>query len=263
MKDIQYKDYWKLGIFSDIGAESVIYRYRDTTNYKKTVLLKYFRDNIENKLQVIRNKDNGIITENDYKVLTKEELERKKQKLELLTKRDSLKDEIEIYDRIFIKDKFKGYTMEFSDFKPLNVVDARKKDKIKYLKLIREKIELLNEDGIYIGDFHESNFLTCHDVSKVKLCDLDNLRIDNFDFDSKHKFALEYEKSDAKKEYIDSYCFNMFTIAYLNKIAIQYFLLKDNKLPRALRTKKNMEIYESMLHLDSTYQPKYLIDNIR
>ena len=96
------------------------------------------------------------------------------------------------------------------------------------------------------------------------MCDLDNLKIDNLDFDTKHRLVQEYEKSNANPEYIDSYCFNLFTIAYLNKIFIgKHFFEKEEKLPKELRTKENRDIYESMYYLDSTYQKKYLIDNLR
>ena len=118
--------------------------------------------------------------------------------------------------------------------------------------------------ALFIGDFNQNNFLTDKNVSLVKLCDLDNLKIDGLDFDTKHRFVQYYESSDANINNIDSYCFNLFTIAYLNNYDLGYFDYRGPlKLPKELKTKENMDICESMTHLDSSYVPKYLIDNMR
>ncbi|MBQ9023769.1 MAG: hypothetical protein IJ105_00950 [Bacilli bacterium] len=244
-------------VFNDIGVESVIFYYKKY----KDILLKYFRDEKINREQYLRDLADYEIPRKTL-IFPKNRLENKEKKIETIKNRKSLKDEVEIISPAYYENEFKGYLMKKENLKYLNVLENKKK-KIKYLKLIREKIELLNNDGIFIGDFNENNFLTNKDITILKLCDLDNLRIDNYNFDTEHIFVKKYEKTNAKKEYIDSYCFNMFTIAYLNKINLGYFVLNNQKLPRILGTKENEEILESMKNLDSSYQYKFLIDNIK
>lgn len=266
MKNIQLKDTDKQYLFSDRGAESVIYLYGDN----KEVLLKYFRDEDENKAQVKRDMIDGEIPRKTL-IISKEDLKIKEKKVHIIPNKKSLEDEVQVLDAIYNGKDFKGYTMKREHLKYMDVLPGSLKEhftirkrKIAYLKLIRDKIEKLNADGIFIGDFNEKNFLTDKDVSIVKLCDLDNLKINDLSWDTEHKFVQTYKKSDANIDYVDSYAFNLFTLAFLNKIDLGWFNLYDVKsLPKELNTKENEEILESLKNLNSSYQPKYLIDNLR
>ena len=266
MKNIQLKDTDKQYLFSDRGAESVIYLYGDN----KEVLLKYFRDEKENKAQEKRDKLDGEIPRKTL-IIPEEDLKTKEKKVHLIPNKKSLKDEVQVLDAIYKGNDFKGYTMKREHLKYMNTLPESfkehftiRKRKIAYLKLIKDKIEKLNSDGIFIGDFNEKNFLTDENITTVKLCDLDNLKIDDLNWDTEHKFVQTYKKSSANMDYVDSYAFNLFTIAFLNKIDLGWFNLYDVKsLPKELSTNENYDILESLKDLDSSYQPKYLIDNLR
>ena len=240
-----------------IGYESIIYLYNNG-------LLKYFRDKeIENNIEQIykKNHDYDFYNMLRGKTNSEEDMKKKEKKVYMIPFLKCLENEVQIYDRAYKDGIFKGYTMEKSYYKPIDVFE-KKRCKIEYLKMIKKKIEYLNSCGVFIGDFNRKNFLTNTNKNDIKLCDLDNFRIYSFDFDTKNPNMKRFEYCCKNKELIDSYCFNIFTICYLSKICSSYFNF-NNKLPYILDTKENREIYDSMNHLDNSYQKKYLIDNLR
>lgn len=225
------------------GYESVIYKYFDPTNYDDVVLYKKF---------------------NTFEHTNPNFLENKKQKLLLIPEIEELKDDVKVLDLLYTDGIFTGYTMEKSENDTLNIFD-KKKVKIRLLKMIRDRIELLNSKGIYIGDFNERNFLTSKDKNIIQLCDLDNLRIKEFDFDVCDNIEKRFLNKCGNLDAIDSYCFNIFTIAFLGKYDISYlsdyFTLEH--VHKCLLTKENEEIINSMIFLNSNYKKGYLIDNIK
>lgn len=241
-----------------IGYESIIYLYNN-------VLLKYFRDKeIENYINDIykKNKDFDFYNMIKGKTNSEEDIKNKEKKVYMIPFLKCLEDEVQIYDMAYKNGIFKGYTMEKSFYKAIDIFD-KKRNKIEYLKMIKKKIEYLNSCGIFIGDFHRKNFLVNSSKNDIKLCDLDNFRIYNLDFDVKTPSMKRFEDRCNNKELIDSYCFNIFTICYLSKICEGFFNFDKHDLPHILNTKENREIYDSMQHLDNSYQKKYLIDNLR
>ena len=147
--------------------------------------------------------------------------------------------------------------MELENYKTAEVFDSRKK-KIEILRKYKEKIEKFNEHGIYIGDISENNiFIT---ENGIKLCDLDNIRIGNLDFDIKNCFQKEYLREYEGIENIDKYTFNLFTIGYLSKIVSVFVdsYLKEGKLPKPINSKRNLELIK-----DKNYTEDYFIDNLK
>ena len=247
------------------GKESIIYLYRDLNVYGQDVLLKYFRDT--NTEQIINDLYKQTFDWESYikytgRIISDKTLENKRKKLEIIPSIPELSDEVNILDSIYCNDSFKGYTMDKEYLKPIPD-DMKKKKRIQYLKILREKIRKLNECGIYIGDFNSKNFLASDDLSIVKLCDLDNMKYGDLDFDTKHIFIQYYETKNINKEFIDSFCFNMYTIALLNDIAYDISDILNSGLPKVLNSKENRDIFDSMFYLDSSYQYKFLIDNLR
>ena len=254
LNDINYK------IFSK-GVEGIVY------SYDENILLKYFRDEeLETQIDNLFNKygDLDWYNTNKGKVIDKNTLENKRKKLEIIKDLKCLSNEVKLLDLAYKDDEFKGYTMEKLQYKPIDIHE-RKSKKINYLKMIREKIRLLNENGIYICDFKADNFLVSKDGKDIKLCDLDNLYLKDFNLknDTEHRFTQYFNKNCNKKEYVDSFCFNLFTLAYLKKIAHEALDPRLDKLPWALNTKENRDIMDSIINLDNSYEPRYLIDNLR
>lgn len=231
----------------DNGIESIIYYYDDNG---KIVLLKHFNDE--------------IFIDDRFVPITQKTLSNKEKKIEIIKSSPLFNNEVKILDKAYEDDKFKGYTLEKSNLTVTSCFQKRKA-KIKILKELRNKIELFNQNGIFLGDIHEGNILTNKDGSEIQLCDLDNLRINDLDFDVVSVAVNRFNKKCSKKEFVDSYSFNLFTISLLEKIYAPHVLehLKEHGLPRILNTKENREIMDSIINLDNSYQKKYLIDYMK
>lgn len=258
------------------GLESIIYYYFDSNYYLDDVLYKRFRS-----VEYIRNYNNDI---------SPDMLKNKYEKILMISSLNCLKDEVKLLDVGFEKDKFSGYTMKKSSLKPLkaahkilddgsyqltyhksNGLSLTFKDKINYLKLLREKIEKLNNMDVYIGDFNYENFLVSNNMDKIVLCDLDNLKMWSHDFDNKTASVKKYEEAcmntnnNTNIDGLDSFCFNIFTLSLIlnqsNFTTLRH--IDELKLPKELDNFENNEILDSMKHLDKTYKPRYIIDKFR
>jgi len=64
---------------------------------------------------------------------------------------------------------------------------------------------------------------------------------------------------------IDSYCFNLFTISFLQNYDFSYLCsyLSWPHFSRIFSNPENVEIFDSMLNLRENYEGKFLIDNIK
>ena len=224
----------------DSGYESTVFNYSDPKHYDDIVLFKLF-SNFEH--------ENPLFLEN------------KRKKLEIISTLDVFKDDVKVLDLLYKNGKFCGYTMIKSEAKPITMFDKRKR-KLIQLKAIRDKIKLLNSNGIYIGDFNEKNFLSS-DGSTIQLCDLDNLRIGDLDFDVMDNAAKKFMKKCSDVRHIDSYCFNIFTVSFLDRYDMAYLMdyFCTSHLPREFDTKKNEEIFRQMVLLDKDYTGEFFIDN--
>ena len=260
------------------GLESVIYLYEDVNYYDHQVLYKRFRsyDYIKEY--------NTYYSENSR--------QNKYEKIQIIPSLNCFKDEVQIMDIGMEYGKFQGYVMKKCPLKPIKAeyilyecehdeniprriyfdCDGKEltiEQKIRYLKLIKEKIVKLNNSDVYIGDFNFANFLTNKNIDIVKLCDLDSLKIGSHDFDNKHPSTVAYEKvcmpkndTNPNVEGLDSFCFNIFTLALLTNQS-NYRILKhidEVKLPKILDKFPNQEILEDIKHLKKSYKPRYFID---
>ena len=230
------------------GSESKIYLYKDKEG--KFVALKKFKEKID------------LGKDKNPKIVTYKELLNKMKKLEILSKLDCMKNEVKPIDLIFENDKFVGYTMKAEDYNNFeNYLYKNKKIKIELLKNLRDKLEILNKEGIYIGDFNTSNFGVSKDGS-IKLFDIDNFYVQGLDFNITTPFIDEYKSKCTKIDNIDNYCFNFFTLAYtmdyMNKTIKSKVINKG--LPRIFNTEEGREILNDMLNINDNYQKRYFLD---
>lgn len=245
MSKIMFNEKNIIKIYAE-GMESTIYLYSYGT---KLVFLKLFKRKIKIGNEIIR--------------VSSETMNNKERKLELIPSLEAFDNEVLIMDSVYDdKENFIGYTMSITTFKNATSI-TRTNEKIEILKLIKEKIEMFNKDGIYIGDFNPANILITD--TGIMLCDLDNFRIGELDFDLISSFQHNYLQNCDKIDNIDNYCFNLFTICYLGKIYQPYvydYLIEEG-LPKKLDTKQNRIIANELIDLTNNYQKKYLIDNIK
>lgn len=226
------------------GVESDIYYYKVNN---KVVFLKLFKKEIH--------------FHKDIKVMDKEILENKRKKLEIISESPLFSNEVTIYDLAYDEyDNFIGYTMKIDSLKTAYDVDKTKK-KIEILKLVRDKLEIFNKNGIYIGDFNPRNIIIS---DNIKLCDLDNFKINDLDFDILNSFQLVHSKENLDKNSIDNFSFNMQTVSYIGNIYIPYTIhyIEDKGLPRKLNTKKNKDLSYKLLN-GNNCNSEYFIDNLR
>ena len=242
MNNIQFNNNFVKKNFS-FGYESTIYEYEDSNYYTEPVLLKRFNYDIY---------PNSNFYENKIK------------KLSLIPLIKVLNNEIEILDLVYEGDKFLGYTMNKVQLDPISSFD-KTRNKIFLLKLLRDKISKLNSKDIYIGDFNEKNFLTSPEKDILKLCDLDNIRIGEYDFDIMDNAQKKFMQRCGNPKLIDSYCFNLFTISFLGRYDFSYICdnLTWSHFNKSLAGKNNEDIFDSMIHLSESYNGNFLIDNIK
>ena len=277
MREIKISPLNFKGKFSE-GLESVIYNYEDKELYNKEVLYKRYR-----AVEYIR-KFNPSLDSNMYN--------NKRDKILMIPHLKCFFDEVKILDIGIEYDKPLGYTLEKSHLKPIvsryetftddqgkevqkliyytpNRVEMSLSDKIKYLKMIKEKVVKFNDSEVYVGDFNYENFLVNNSLDAMKFCDLDNLKIWSHDFDNKTASVKVYEDACLKDDYrakniegLDSFCLNIFTLALLSNEPNFKILrnLENIELPEILNDYPNEDILYDMKHLDKTYKPRFLID---
>lgn len=128
------------------------------------------------------------------------------------------------------------------------------------LKIIQKSnwTSKFKNNGIYIGDISEKNIFVTD--NGVKLCDLDNIRIGNLDFDVLNLFQKNYLREYENIDDIDKYTFNLFTVSYLSKIIFSYVddYLKEEKLPKPINSKRNLELIR-----EKNFIKDYFIDNVK
>ena len=184
-----------------------------------------------------------------------EKLENKRKKIEIMSENKAINDEMGNIGNAIFDGKIVGYFMPI-DMEYVRTISEydRRKDKIVALKKLREKVEKLNENGVFIGDFDKNDILI----------NLDKCKIDGMDFDKTSKNIDRFNRKCKNQENIDSYTLNLFTIELLERIYPPYVVnyLINNELPKYLDTKVNRSIVREMNSLDDSYQKRYLIDDI-
>lgn len=206
----------------------------------------------------------SIIYENNgylYKIFktdNKDVLKNKLNKLEILSELNT--DDILPIALISIDNNIKGYLTKNENYRNLSYFD-KKKDKLKNLKIIKEKLDELHKNDIIFGDISIENILT--NDNNIKFCDLDNAKVDKYSFDVLNNIEKEYLKHLDLDIYLDNYMYNMFLISYLYKVHLPYcrdYIYKAYKkgLPYLYDTNENGEILKAMIELKDKEKIKIL-----
>ena len=230
------------------GKEADIFLYKEDSDLR---ILKKFKKEIVN--------DFGTNIP-----ITDKMLDDKRKKIEIISEMPELCKEIEPQSFIYSDEgKFIGYTMKIGKFNTLekHFGTNDNKTKLELLKQLREKVQKLNEQGIYIGDFNPSNFGVTKDG--IMLYDLDYLYVNGIDFSFDCYGVHNYKSKRKDIENIDDYCFNYFTLSFLMNVVLNNvdYNVQNNGLPFKLRTKENKELYKKLSSLEDGFQKKYFIDS--
>ena len=140
-------------------------------------------------------------------------------------------------------------------------MSAPKSTKLAILKNLRAKVEDLNRNGVYIGDFASyDNFLVTKDKN-VKLIDVDNFNVHGLDFDLPTGYTDDYLYHSRDIKNVDNYSFNFFTIAFYKGyfLATTAAYLRDHDLPFRFDTEENRKLLDD-LYSNKDYKKRYFLD---
>ena len=175
-------------------------------------------------------------------------------------------DENIFNDLVYVNDEFIGYTMKDlrkDGFKTTSYASHFKNKKVDITKMVWEKILELHELGITYGDIRENNVL--YDGKKIILCDMDNVKIDKYNFDVTNKFHEHYlSKMHYDYTLIDNYIFNVYFVAYYQGTYMPYVYqhLECNDLEKRLKNDECKQIAYDMTHLNKDYNGELFIDHL-
>lgn len=240
MEKREYRQEHELPEFAQ-GYESTVHKY--ISDDGEIVVFKKFRkkENDEVTKQIARNKE---------------------QKLEILSSLNN-PNFVQIKDMLFKDGTLVGYTMPMVEGKQLDLF-SKTSDKLQELKQIRKIMFKLNDQGIFIGDYAEHNFILLENGNIVCL-DLDNYRIYGLgvklDFDTLDLRTIsKFNEKCGKDPLIDRYCYNMQVICLLGR----YDIAKTNfwyidKLPKGIKDSSyNWNVFNEMLILGKDYHGNLL-----
>lgn len=107
-----------------------------------------------------------------------------------------------------------GYTMEEFGVS-LEKLDVPFSERVNILEQCRDIIQRLHKKGIILGDIKLQNFL--YKDGKVKVCDICNARVGEYDITVKNTIALFHEnkRHDVVDEHTDIQAFNYMTYVFL------------------------------------------------
>lgn len=193
----------------------------------------------------------------------------KEQKLILLDEIDDIKDDyanaLMLVDS-YLGDFLSGYIVAPCEGLPLNEIFLLPEEKLSVLKQLRQILINFENNGVIYEDIHFDNIFYDESTDKVKLIDIDNIKIDKYPKDTlsfltKHYFnhggKIE-EKSRIYSFNLISYmlmynCVSSYKFDYLSKNKNNVFYNKEvDKLVKNLLTTK----------VNTSCDNEYLIDMI-
>ncbi len=148
-----------------------------------------------------------------------------------------------------------GYAYEvpnYKDNKEMNVCSNNTKKKIKELEALKNKINILHENGIIHGDIKTKNIVLNN--GEVLFRDLDNVSINGSDFNHNSKVQCVYVNRYGINETLDTLALNIAYISHLNNVIEEFaidYVNYEGKLPKALRCAENDDIMDAMISLDN------------
>ena len=151
-----------------------------------------------------------IFNQKDYELI-----KNKIAKLEIIS--DIKEDIIKPTHLVYMNNNVIGYAMDYKKgYKNTKKTShMSKKTKLKVLNNTLDQLNILHKYGIIYGDLHRSNILY-NKKGKSYLCDLDNTRIGNLDFDILYIVPKVYVwKISEIDEVMDNYMFNIITSSIL------------------------------------------------
>ena len=245
-------DYESVGKKIGEGISSEVYKYLDNKGHE--VVLKYFR----RRIKIWKN---GEPTEIEF---TEEMAKNKEEKLQLLDKDICMWYDPKLFDLIYDENLgLVGYTMEYVNLPSLYDLNGKfKSKKIVLLKKLKDRIEELNRNGVYVGDFMSKDNFLVDQNGEIKFLDVDNFHVHSLDFDLSNPYIDSYNDRNKKIDNVDNFCFNLFTLSFYTRVLMSnlYIYLKENGLPYRFCTEENKQLIEDMMN-KRNYEKRYILDS--
>lgn len=169
-------------------------------------------------------------------------------------------------DLIYIDGIFKGYTSILKkEFYHIDSLKQNKKIRYYILNEVLKKLKYYHSLGITFGDLNPHNILYNKKTNEVILCDLDNVSINELNFDVVNNYQDDYLYHYKTKENMDEFIFNILTVSYIQKIYYAYTLnyLRINGLHGLLNSKENSIISKQMYQYSKDFNGDLFLDHIK
>ena len=188
------------------------------------------------------------------KILNKNNIENKENKLLLLDKNNDLK---KYYNKVLGIVKNKGYIIE--KVNGIQLYKYNGNNRISILKELKEILELFKTYNIYYLDFNLGNVFITYEG--LKLIDIDNIKIDNYDIDLLPILYQKYYElggTDINKAII--FVFNILSVLFIEN-KTNFYNIKQIKNYEYL----DYEIINDIAYsnINSTCDNTYLIDKLK
>ena len=148
-----------------------------------------------------------------------------------------------------------GYAYEvpnYKDNKEIDICSNNTKKKIKELEALKNKINILHDNGIIHGDIKIKNVILNNGEALFR--DYDNVSVNGCNFDHNSKVQSIFINRYGIDEKLDELTLNIAYISHLNnvieEVAIDY-VNYEGKLPKVLRCAENDEIMDAMISLNN------------
>ncbi len=148
-----------------------------------------------------------------------------------------------------------GYLLPYLDgYKSFYEIDDKtKKQKIKLLKLAKEAIISMHNEGIIHGDLHTANIM--FKDNDIKIIDFESVKYKKYSFGNMNDFSKEYLKINKPNKSIDIYNFNIDTVSILYNYNWHYVFQKQK-----LDTKEQQLIWQKTKEQKKLTYSDFLID---
>lgn len=168
--------------------------------------------------------------------------------------------------------QFAAYTIpDRRDFIPIYDAKLDLDQKIIVLKKFRRILEYFHSNNIIYGDIKGSNMLVNKNLD-VCFCDIDNVSIDELDFDVMSRCLSYFYRCYGDISYkMDSFMFNMFTLEYLLEIyspnyedVFDFLDLGQVVLfPNCTDKVMVKKIFHDIRNISDNYGGEYIIDYVK